>query len=156
MHADLTPQQLFDSMDKRGESGKQMIFQILQESLGSSSDIDPVDALALNVALPRIMLKGASPGDRALLRRVFAQSFQKMEKVTAALSGPNGSTLINVRNQQALKVMGREFQRGRKRLAIFYGAGHMVDLESQLKKLGFQPESVRYLKAWDLREPKSK
>lgn len=156
VHADLTPEQLFASMDKRGESAKQMIFQMLQESMGSSTDIDPADALALNVALPRIMLKGARPGDRALLRRVFAQSFQKMEKVTAALSGPNGSTLINVRNGRALEVMQRELARGRKRVAIFYGAGHMVDLEARLKKMGFQPQSVRYLKAWDLREPKNK
>ncbi len=155
VHADLTPEQLYASMDKRGESAKQMIFQMLQESLGSSTDIDPADALALNVALPRIMIKGARPGDRALLRRVFAQSFQKIEKVTAALSGPNGSTLINVRNQKALQVAERELARGRKRLAIFYGAGHMVDLEARLKKLGFQPQSVRYLKAWDLREPKT-
>lgn len=154
VHADLTPQQLYASMDKRGESAKQMIFQMLQESLANSSDIDPADALALNVALPRIMLKGAKPGDRALLRRVFASSFQKIEKVTAALSGPNGSTLINVRNQRAVQVMQRELARGRKRLAIFYGAGHMVDLEARLRKLGFQPQFVRYLKAWDLREPK--
>ncbi len=156
VHADLTPEQLFASMDKRGESAKQMIFQILQESLGTSTEIDPVDALALNVALPRIMLKGARPGDHALLRRVFAVSFQKIDKVTAALSGPNGSTLINVRNQQALAVMQREFQRGRKRLAIFYGAGHMPDLEARLKKLGYQSRAVRYIKAWDLTEPKAK
>lgn len=155
VHADLTPEQLYASMDKRGESAKQMIFQMLQESLGSSTDIEPADALALNVALPRIMIKGARPGDRALLRRVFAQSFQKIEKVTAALSGPNGSTLITVRNQKAIQVAERELARGRKRLAIFYGAGHMVDLEARLQKLGFQPQSVRYLKAWDLREPKS-
>lgn len=156
VHADLTPEELFASMEKRGESAKQMIFQILQESMGSSSDIDPVDALALNVALPRIMIQGAKASDHALLRRVFAQSFQKIEKVTAGLSGPNGSTLITVRNQRAIAVMQREFGRGRKRLAIFYGAGHMLDLEARLKKLGFQPQSVRYVKAWDLREPKSK
>ena len=156
VHADLTPEQLFASMDKRGESAKQMIFQILQESLGTSTDIDPVDALALNVALPRIMIKGARPSDHFLLRRVFAVSFQKIDKVTAALSGPNGSTLISVRNQQALAVMQREFQRGRRRLAIFYGAGHMPDLETRLKKLGFQTQSVRYIKAWDLKEPKAK
>lgn len=154
VHADLTPEQLFESMDKRGESAKQMIFQILQESLGDTTDIDPVDALALNVAMPRIMVRGARPSDHALLRRVFAASFEKIEKITAGLSGPNGSTLINVRNQKAIEVMQREFGRGKRRLAIFYGAGHMVDLEARLKKLGFQAQSVRFLKAWDLREPK--
>jgi hypothetical protein len=154
VHADLTPEQLFASMDKRGESAKQMIFQILQESLTDTADIDPADALALNLALPRIMVRGAKASDHALLRRVFAASFEKIEKITSGLSGPNGSTLITVRNQRAIEVMQRQFARGRRRLAIFYGAGHMVDLEGRLKKLGFQPQSVRFIKAWDLREPK--
>ena len=154
VHADLTPEQLFASMDKRGESAKQMISQILRESLATSStDIDPQDLLALNVALPRIMVKGARASDHALLRRVFAISFQKMDKITAALSGPKGSTLIDVRNQKAVAVMQQQFQRGRKRLAIFFGAGHMPDLEARLRNLGYRLQSVRYLKAWDLREP---
>jgi len=153
VHADLTPEQLFASMDKRGESAKQMIMQILRESMATSTDIDPQDAVALNVALPRIMVNGARASDHALLRRVFAISFQKMDKITAALSGPKGSTLIDVRNQQAVAVMQKQFQRGRKRLAIFFGAGHMPNLEARLKNLGYRLQSVRYLKAWDLRNP---
>ena len=56
-------------------------------------------------------------------------------------------------SSQLEAVAGREIKRGRKRLAIFYGAAHMPDMESRLvKKMHFKKQSVRYLKAWDLRD----
>ncbi|MBT9582323.1 hypothetical protein IV102_03170 [bacterium] len=153
VHADLSPEELLNSMTKRGESAKTMVAQLLHESLKNSTDVDPADAMALNYSMASIMVRGATPRDRLILRRVLASSFKQVEKMTAALSGPHGSTLIQVRNQAALAVMKREVKRGRKRLAIFYGAAHLPDLETRLLKQGFTKQGMRYLKAWDLRKP---
>ena len=153
VHADLSPEELINSMTKRGESAKSMVMTLIRESLKDSAMVDPADALALDYSMASIMVKGPSPRDRVILRRVLSNSFKNMDKITAGLAGPQGSTLINVRNQQALAVAGREIKRGRRRLAIFYGAAHMPDMESRLvKKMHFKKQSVRYLKAWDLRD----
>lgn len=154
VHADLTPKELEASMSKRGESVHSMMLQMLKSSLANPTLINPRDAMALNLALPSIMAQGPSPTQRALLRRVVAQSFRQVEKVTQSLSGPKGSTLISVRNQRALAVLAKVVRQGRKRIAIFYGAAHMPDFEKRLLKQGYVKGDIRYLKAWDLRDPK--
>ncbi len=154
VHADLTPEELQASMSKRGESVRSMMLQMIKSSLANPVLIDPKDEIALNLALPSIMAKGPTPAQRALLRRVLAQSFREVEKVTQGLTGPKGSTLISVRNQRALDVLNRVVRQGRKRIAIFYGAAHMPDMEKRLLKQGYTKQETRYLKAWDLRDPK--
>ncbi|RME73209.1 MAG: hypothetical protein D6776_07450 [Planctomycetota bacterium] len=43
-----------------------------------------------------------------------------------------------------------------RRIAIFYGAGHMPDLEARLARKGFRRASVEWLPAWEIRwEPRS-
>lgn len=154
VHADLTPEELNASMTRRGESVQSMMLQMIKAGLANPALINPRDEIALNLALPSIMAKGPSPAQRALLRRVLAQSFREVEKVTQGLTGPKGSTLISVRNQRALEVLKKVVRKGRKRIAIFYGAAHMPDFEKRMLKQGYTKQETRYLKAWDLRDPK--
>ncbi len=70
----------------------------------------------------------------------------------AALEGPEGSTLITERNKKALEVLGKKIDSGAKRLAIFYGAGHMPDMSQRLESdFGLQRKDEQWLTAWDLR-----
>lgn len=151
VHADLSPEELLQSMTRRGESGKTIFAQVMRESLANSAQIDPADALALNYSMTSILVKGPTKSDQMILRRVLASSFKQIEKIAGSLDGPNGSTLLAGRNQAAIAVLKNELKRGRKRLAIFYGAAHMTDLEKRLLKLGFKKQNVRFLKAWNLR-----
>jgi hypothetical protein len=84
----------------------------------------------------------------------MAEQFTDMEMLTAAFGGEEGSTLITDRNTAALGVLRREIDRGQRRIAIFYGAGHMDDFDRRLRKdFGLQPRETVWLEAWDLREP---
>ncbi|MBI5611237.1 MAG: hypothetical protein HY902_20355 [Deltaproteobacteria bacterium] len=61
-----------------------------------------------------------------------------------------GSVLIRERNQLAVQVLQRELAKGRRSLAIFYGAAHLPDLHKRLVALGFAPTGQAWLVAWQL------
>ena len=99
-----------------------------------------------------------APFDKNLalkLKRILAGQFENLEFVTTALSGPNGSALIEGRNQAALKVLKKQIDAGKKKIAIFYGAGHMPDMEKHLlADFKLKHDGERWLEAWNLRDPK--
>jgi hypothetical protein len=75
-----------------------------------------------------------------------------MEQSTAAFDGPNGSTIITERNKRALDVLKKQFDDGKKRVAIFYGAAHLPDFDRKLTSdLHFTRGTERWIEAWNLR-----
>jgi len=146
VHADMTPEQVSKSMKDKGESIMQMMFKSMGQSMAQqASGKGPNDA-ALMMAL---MSK-----DRATaLKRLFAQQFEDMEGQMDFLGGADGSTIITERNKVALKVLAEQIKQGKKNLAIFYGAGHMADMEKRLlEEFGLvRADSPQWLVAWDLR-----
>jgi len=94
--------------------------------------------------------------NRALaLKRIMAEQFEDLKGSMSIFDGPEGSTIITERNKKALEVLARQIKDGKKRLAIFYGAGHMADMERRLlADFGVERESLSWLEAWDLRDEK--
>jgi len=89
------------------------------------------------------------------LRRIMAEQFTDMDVLTAAFGGEEGSSLITDRNAAALDVLRDEIKRGRRRIAIFYGAAHMDDFDERLRTdFAMEPFETDWLEAWDLRLPK--
>ncbi|KAJ3709365.1 hypothetical protein LUZ61_013070 [Rhynchospora tenuis] len=67
------------------------------------------------------------------------------------------SVIIGERNKAALEELNRAISRGEKRIAIFYGAGHMPDLGRRLRRdFKMVPTDVDWVTAWSIRRPKSK
>ena len=91
--------------------------------------------------------------DRSMaLKRVMADQFQEMEGMTAVLDGPQGSTLIGQRNERALEVLKKEIAAGKKKIAVFYGAGHMADMEKRLRAdFALKATETQWLQAWDMK-----
>ena len=71
----------------------------------------------------------------------------------AMFEGREGSTIINHRNAKALEVMKRELASGKKKVALFYGAGHLPDMERRLMS-DFQMKrgGQFWMEAWKLAE----
>ena len=91
------------------------------------------------------------------LKRIFAQQFENLDMMVAVFEGPNGSTLITVRNKKALEVLSREIEQGKRRIGIFYGAGHLVDMEKRLlADFGLRRSGQKWLLAWSLTDKKPK
>ncbi len=145
IHADMTPEEFSASMKKRGESFFKMFFKMMGQAMAmQSKNTNSISDMQLIVAL--------LSRDRAFqLKRLMAQQMQDVETHLAMLYGAEGSTIITERNKKALAVLGREIKNGEKKLAIFYGAGHLPDFELRLKKeFGLRLESQRWVEAWSL------
>jgi hypothetical protein len=51
-----------------------------------------------------------------------------------------------------MKVLDEQLSKGRKKVAIFYGAAHMPDLQKRLvRDLGYQQHSTAWMRAWDIK-----
>jgi hypothetical protein len=67
------------------------------------------------------------------------------------LDGPDGSTILTERNKVALKVLADQLKTDKRRLAIFYGAGHLPDMEKRLiGDFKLKRGDQTWLSAWDL------
>jgi hypothetical protein len=145
VHADLTPDEFRQSMENREESFSKLFFRLMGQGLAQQSG-DPgrtSDAAVLAAIFSK---------DRALeLKRAMALQFEDMERATLALDGPQGSTIITERNRRALAVLDSQIQAGKRRLAIFYGAAHLPDLDRKLRdERGLRPSTTKWLVAWNL------
>jgi len=149
VHADLSPAEFAKSMQEKGESFWTIFFRLMAAGMvqqannpGKASEVD--------------LLMALFDKDRAIkLKRIMADQFANMDVLMTAFNGPDGSTLITERNKAALAVLAKEIAAGRKKIAIFYGGGHMPDMEPraiadfQLKRAGQE-----WLEAWNLRDKK--
>lgn len=148
VHADMSPEDFARSMDERGESiltvfariMGQSILQQSQQQGGGVSDAELIAALFSR--------------NRALkLKRIMAQQFEDLEQSMLAFNGPDGSTIITERNKVALQVLAEQIGAGKRRIGIFYGAGHLPDMEERLlADFGLKMSDQRWLSAWDLRD----
>lgn len=151
VHADLSPEEFSKAMRDRGETVWSMFLRMLvyssvqQSKNGSgSSDLEVLMALL--------------DKNRSLaLKRVMAKQFEDLGGAILVIDGPKGSALIRDRNTKALDVLRRELNAGKRKVAIFYGAGHLPDLAKRLAdEFGMKPVEKVWLRAWDMSEPAAK
>ena len=147
VHADMTPEEFAESMNQRGESMTQMFLRMFGQSIVMQSR-EPArsgDAQLLSALF-------AKPEVRALrLKRAMAEQFEDMEIATAVLDGPDGSTIVTERNKAALRVLRQQLDAGHARIAIFYGAAHLPDMEERLvAEFQLKRSGTKWLTAWNL------
>ena len=149
VHADMSPQELAAAMERRGESVLSIILRMMLHSM-AQQDQAPASDMQLLMAL-------LNPNRALALKRIMSEQFQGMEGSLMALGGPKGSSLIEGRNQVALDALRRTLDAGEKKIAIFYGGGHMRDLEKRLRKdFAMVPVKTEWLTAWEMRDPQKK
>ena len=152
IHADLDPETFASLQTERGES----IFGLLLKAALEEQRRQSADPNAgLN---PFSVLFALASQDRGQqLKFLLGQQMGQMEDLMAGLNQSadgKGSAILSGRNEFAMKVLAREIGRGRKRLAIFYGAGHMPDFGKRLHDQGFAPVAEHWNTAWDIRRKK--
>ena len=81
----------------------------------------------------------------------MAKQFADMEGEIGMFDGPEGSAIITERNKKAFEVLRREIAKGRKKIAVFYGAGHLPDMQRRLEQdFGMQQTGTDWVTAWSL------
>ena len=141
VHADITMEEFQKLQTEKGES----IMGLLSKAEDSGAkEPDPAK-------LMQAMLSGNS--NRMKLEIVH--TLGSGDDQIAAFAGSN-SVIIGDRNAKCIKVLDGQVEKGRKRLAIFYGAAHFPDMEKRLQDEGFQKVSHEWLTAWDIPKPQPK
>ncbi len=146
VHADMTPDEFFSTMQEREEGLLQIMFRSIGASLAMQSSGQSTGDIELLTAL-------ASDDPSRGMRRAFATQMEMMDGQMAAITGEDGkSTLITERNAKAFEVLDRELKAKKKKLAIFYGAGHLEDMHERLvNEYGMELVETQWLNAWDLK-----
>lgn len=146
LHADMSPDDFAKSMEERGESFFGMFFRMMGQAMAQQS-------LGKNRTSDFDLLAALFDRDRAgALKRAMAEQFEGMEGMMQALDGPQGSTLITERNKVALAKLAEQIAAGKKKIAIFYGAGHLGDMEKRLlADFQLRRAGEEWLDAWNLK-----
>ena len=146
VHADMTPQEFFDTMEKRKEGVMQMLFRSIGSSLAMQSSGKSTGDVGLIAAM-------VSKDRAKAMRRAFADQMETMDGQMAALTGDDGkSTLITERNAKAFEVLTKELKAGKKKIGVFYGAGHLKDMHERLvEDYGMELVETEWMDAWDLK-----
>ncbi len=151
VHADMNMSQFTQTQDQKQESFLSLYFKAMQAQKESNAKRGVSSEAARMVMLLKVLTMKDSSTE---LKRMIAQEFDSVEDIMAGVESGDGTVLVGERNRVALEVMDQQIAAGKKRLAIFYGAAHLADMEERLLKKGFKRTAVTWLKAWDL--PKEK
>lgn len=152
VHADLSPDEMFEAMRARGDDALTISLGVLADTLREQNlmemeresslapqqdDIDPFELLL-------------DPDGPMKLKRLFAQQIAAGDAMSI---GPTLNTiLVEDRNAACMRVFQRELARGKKRIGVFYGAAHMPDFDRRLREdFGLMRGAATWRTAWDMR-----
>ncbi len=151
LHADMSWEEMMASMEKRQESFLNMFFRMIGQGIAQESVKKPGGGG--DAELLAGLLFSGNPS--LTWKRMMAGQFEDSDKAMSWLEGPDGSTLITERNKAAFAVLGEQLAAGKRKVAVFYGAGHLPDMERRLvKDYQLKPGKTRWVTAWDLSENK--
>ncbi len=142
-HADMSPEEFSEDLQRRGDSVLKMIARMMGAGLATQSKSG--GDLGVLMAL-------FSQDRSTAMKNAMANQLIDMEAVTAGINDANGeNTLIKGRNAKAFQVLREELAAGKQTLAVFYGAGHLADMAERLEKdFGMKAGKTTWLDAWDL------
>jgi hypothetical protein len=145
VHADMSPEEFAAAMKNRNESFAGMFFRMLGRAMAEQAD-DPFGTGDFQ------FMAALFAKDRAhRLKLVMAEQFADLEGEIGMFDGPEGSAIITERNKKAFEVLRREIAKGRKKIAVFYGAGHLPDMQRRLEQdFGMQQTGTDWVTAWSL------
>jgi hypothetical protein len=141
VHADLDAETFEKMEEERGESiWSLMLSQMLKQMANPPENQQEIGIGDLFAAL-------TSPDRARQLKLLLAKQFGDIED---QMSSFGGTVLITERNKACFKVLDKQIADGKRNLGIFYGAGHMGDMEKRLTDMGFHRTGVEWRLGWDL------
>ena len=148
VHADMTPTEFGESMKENDESVAGYALKAMGQSMAMQASGKDTGSAGMLMAL-------FSSNKSLRMRRVMAEQMINMEAGLVMFEGKDGSTIINHRNAKCMEVLKRELESGKKKIAIFYGAGHLADMEKRLVS-DFQMNvgGQKWIPAWNLTKRK--
>ncbi len=143
-HADMSPDEFVEDLEKRGDSVWKMIARMLGAGIASQAKTGG------DAGLLMAMFSGEDRPKN--MKRAMARQLVDIELVTAGMDDANGeNTLIKGRNRKAFEILKEELDAGKENIAVFYGAGHLPDMAERLENdFGMKAIQTTWSDAWDL------
>jgi hypothetical protein len=146
VHADMSPGEFAEDMQKRGDGFLAMFTRMMGSSIATQSSQKGQDVKMLAALF--------SANREVKMRQAMAEQFENMEMQMAGLADASGrSTLLTERNRKAFEVLSSELQKGKKKIGVFYGAAHLTDMHERLvRDFSAEAGATEWLTAWNLQE----
>lgn len=144
VHADMSLAQFADLQNQRKEGFMALWLKAVQVQMSQPQTQANQPGL---LKLMEIICRADSATE---LKRLIGRTFDSVETLIAGLEAGEGTVIISERNKVALNILRREINMGQRRIAVFYGAAHLPDMEKRLIDMGFQFEKSEWVTAWDL------
>jgi hypothetical protein len=168
VHADMSPEEMAIAVRRRGDDGLTLFLSITadllrqqnRQAMRQESQQREADRAASTPRRqrdaaqpePDLMTQLLDPDGAVKAKRALAEQFEQLGGLGDGLGGTLHRILVVDRNEAALRVFQTELAKGKKRIAIFYGAAHMEDFETRLtSQFGLKRQNEQWLTAWDLR-----
>ncbi len=144
IHADMTPEEFAESMKNNDESIGKMFLRAIGSSMALQNS-------GKSQGTELKLLRSLMSDDKSELREAMAAQMKDLESGMIMFEGREGSTIINHRNAKVMEVLQRELDSGKTRLAIFYGAGHLPDMQDRLlDDFSMKRGGRLWMDAWNL------
>ena len=146
IHADLDAEKFQELQQERGESFASLILSAMMRAMSDPSagrvyEDEPADLMDFMTR----------PDGEHQLKLLIARRLGDIEREAMGLDMLNGTVILTERNKAVTKTLKKALADGKKHIAIFYGAAHMVDLSDRLDLMGFKPVSTAWRTAWDVK-----
>jgi hypothetical protein len=148
VHADASAAQFKQMQYERGEN----LLTLFIRAMNAQFKPGPHSAAMYELntfALIRILL---SPDSATEFKKSLARVFDQSESMMAHMEADGGSAILTGRNDVALKKLQEVLaDRKQRRVAVFYGSGHMPGIEAELiGKMKARVLGEEWLAAWTI------
>ena len=141
----MTTKQFEKTREKKQESFLKLYLKLWQAQAAAGPEAGAnSDAAALAMLFNMLTKKDPS----LELKRGLASQMDAVEALMGGVEAGEGTVIVGERNRVALGVMDKQIAAGKKKIAIFYGAAHLPDMEKRLNERGFKRTKEDWLRAW--------
>ncbi len=145
VHADLSPEELSDSMDERGESLYVYFWRMFYASMNQYRR-DP-----MGTRDTQILAQAMASGHESPMKVMFAYHMADPRMMRDMLGKDADNAIIGARNQRAIDVLKAQLEQSAGHYGIFYGVAHMPDFEERLiEQLDLRYDRTIWVDAWRL------
>lgn len=153
VHADVDSEGLDNLMDARNQNFSEIFSRAMTLSEEGGIAGLPDSEAGMNQMFASL-LNAVTTGNSNELKRLLAPFLSEAEALIAQLEGEDGTVLVTERNKVVMAKLAEEQEKtGSGSYAIFYGAGHMPDLEERLLALGYSKGETAWADAWLINHP---
>jgi hypothetical protein len=152
IHADIDWTQYGELMASRNQSLATLFERAMAVAQGGDAPALLTDEEATNSMFNKL-ISGLTTGNTADLKRAMAPFLGEAETFITKIEGDDGTVLVTERNKVVMSILNRTLDSGMSNVAIFYGAGHLPDLEKRLIESGYRKDRGVWLTAWEITDP---